>query len=281
MAHTGNGGTGRDLEHALRTCRRVMGLCREYKYSDAARLLDRTAAEQNGIPTSAKAALLHARGVVAFESWEFDSALEYLASAEALEPSSSCLKHVKGIALYTLGRTEDAVTAVEEAMNLVPNNPYVQMLHSELLLRTDTSNGAVRDAERALESRPEDPKLMQHMATIYACAGEYERALEQFAESDRRMTVWDYSPVRGFSLEKHRERKNARWEYKQVESRFVRVREAARRTDPQQDAPLSSFIYAAIAENGLHRLGGKEPVYRQVALDRGAPETAFMHPLMG
>jgi len=115
-------------------------------------------------------------GLALLRQGRFEEAHAHLEAGLRLDPHASELHAGLGIALAGLGRHEESIAAYREALRLEPGQPtasnnlaWALATSSDASLRDPAE--AVRVAEAAIRSAPNDPPLLDTLAAAYAAAG--------------------------------------------------------------------------------------------------------------
>ena len=106
-------------------------------------------------------------------------------SAPEIPVSEAARQYNAANGLYRDGRFEDAVLAYEEALDLNPGSAETRVNRGAALLAMEDIEGALKDFESAIESRPGFHAAWTGKSIALRRLGRYDEAREAQLEADR------------------------------------------------------------------------------------------------
>jgi predicted Zn-dependent protease len=102
-------------------------------------------------------------------------------------PKSAILHHALGLALVRLKRPEAALVELEQATMLDPANARFSYVYAVALHSTGKVEAAIVRLKQTLLSHPNDPDILQALASFHADRGDSAEA-GKYAERLRKLT---------------------------------------------------------------------------------------------
>jgi len=114
------------------------------------------------------------------------SAVEYLKTAVAKSPKNARLKFSLSLALERTGKIEEAIEVASQALDIKPNEPALWQHLGNLHLKMERRKTAVEAYKKSLQFSPNDPQVLNNLAyTLLELGEELPTALNLAKESVR------------------------------------------------------------------------------------------------
>jgi tetratricopeptide (TPR) repeat protein len=116
----------------------------------------------------------------------FDSALECICNAIALDPNDAELHNLKGMILFTMGNNEEAVKEYSKAISLNGKDPSYYSNRSMASYNLGKYVDSLRDVEAAMKILPRNAQLYYGKAQALISMERYDEAITELTKAIRR-----------------------------------------------------------------------------------------------
>ena len=131
-----------------------------------------------GQPNHAEA--LHHLGVIALQSGQPETALEWIRQALTIAPANPAAHSNFAEACRTMGRLDEAIAAYRQVLVLSPQSPEVENNLGNALKDIGQSEEAVTAYRRALALKPDLPETYNNLAILLAGQGLFDEAITTY-----------------------------------------------------------------------------------------------------
>ena len=128
---------------------------------------------------------IHLLGMLAYQSHQYDKAVQMLSRAASLRPDAFIFHGNLGIALLALGRIQDAIHAYETAVSLKPDFAEAHYNLGMALCRQKQFVRAEQSLNRALELTPQNAQIHNGLGLLLAETQRTQAAAQRFQNAVR------------------------------------------------------------------------------------------------
>jgi tetratricopeptide (TPR) repeat protein len=147
------------------------------------------------------------RGEVYREQGDLKKAVEQLSKALELVPGDAATLMLRASVYYQLNETDHALEDIDEVIRRQPQLLQAHLMRAELLAANKHLDQAIEGLERLLPLAPDQPRLVDPLATYYLIGGQPRKAIDAFTKV-LAQDADDYHALRGdayLNIGKHAE----------------------------------------------------------------------------
>ena len=120
------------------------------------------------------------RGEVYREQGDLKKAVEQLTKALEMVPGDAATLMLRASVYYQLDETDHALEDIDEVIRRQPQLFQAHLMRAELLAATKHVDQAIEGLEKLLPLAPDQPKLLEPLATYYLIGGQPRKAIDAF-----------------------------------------------------------------------------------------------------
>jgi tetratricopeptide (TPR) repeat protein len=122
------------------------------------------------------------RGEVYREQGDLKKAVEQLTKALELVPGDAATLMLRASVYYQLNETDHALEDIDEVVRRQPQLLQAHLMRAELLAANKHLDQAIEGLERLLPLAPDQPRLVDPLATYYLIGGQPRKAIDAFTK---------------------------------------------------------------------------------------------------
>lgn len=125
---------------------------------------------------------LHHWGIIAYQTSQYDSAIDLIKRALALKPKNALAINSLGNALQAKGKTEEATTCFHRALTLKPDLPEAHNNLGNILQEQGRYEEAIASLKKAVSLKPKLIEAHYNLGTVYYAQGNFIKAVASYQQ---------------------------------------------------------------------------------------------------